>query len=92
MDGNFSKKICFSDEAHFTLGGYVKKHNCRIRGSENPQVIEEKQLHLEKVAVWYALWSEDVIEPYFFENDDGTTVVNNSERYGHMITDFFACY
>ena len=26
---------------------------------------------------------------YFFENDDGTTVIVNSERYGHMITDFF---
>ena len=60
-----------------------------VLGSENPQVIEERPLHPEKVTVWCALWSEGVIGPYFFENDDGTTVTVNSERYGHMITDFF---
>ena len=32
------KKIIFSDEAHFNLGGYVNKQNCRIWGTENPQV------------------------------------------------------
>ena len=35
-----------------------------------------------------ALWSEDVIGTYFFENDDGATVTVNAERYGHLITDF----
>ena len=30
MDGNVSNKIFYSDEAHFTLGGYVKKQNCLI--------------------------------------------------------------
>jgi len=89
VDGDFSNKIFFSDEAHFSLGGYVNKQNCRIWGSENPQVIEERPLHPEKVTVWCAFWSEGVIGPYFFENDDGTTVTVNSERYGHMITDFF---
>ena len=92
LDGNFSNKICFSDEAHFTLGGYVNKQNCHVWGSENPQVIEKMPLHLEKVTVWCALWSEGVIGPYFFENDNGKTDIVNSEHYGHMITDFFACY
>ena len=27
------KKIIFSDEAHFDLGGYINKQNCRIRGT-----------------------------------------------------------
>ena len=61
MDGNFSKKIFFSDEAHFTLGGYVNKQNCRIWGSENPHVIKERPLHPEKVTIWCALCSEGVI-------------------------------
>ena len=47
-------------------------------GSENPQLIEERPLHAEKITVWYALWSEGVIGLYFCENDDGTTVTVNS--------------
>ena len=31
-----AKKIIFSDEAHFGLGGYVNKLNCCIWGTENP--------------------------------------------------------
>ena len=30
------KKYIFSDEAHFDLGGYVNKQNCRIWGTEKP--------------------------------------------------------
>ena len=30
VDGDFAKKIIFSDEAHFQLNGYVNKQNCRI--------------------------------------------------------------
>ena len=81
-------KIFFSDEAHFALGGYVNKKNYRIWDSEKPHIIEDQPLHPEKVAVRLALWSEVVIGPYFFENDDGTTVTVNSERYDHMLTDF----
>ena len=53
----------------------------KIWGSENPQVIEERSLYLEKVTVLCSLWSEGVIGNYFFENDDGATVNVNSERY-----------
>ena len=47
MDGNFSKKIILSDEAHFQLDGYAKTLNCRIWGAENPRVIHEKSLHAQ---------------------------------------------
>ena len=55
VDGNFSIKIFISDEAHCTLGGYVNKQSCRIWGSENSQVIEERPLQPKKVTVWCAL-------------------------------------
>ena len=45
---NFSNKIFFSGEAHFTLDGYVSKQNCRIWVLEDPQVIEERPFHMEK--------------------------------------------
>ena len=60
VDGNFSNKIFFSDGAHFIHDGYVNKQNYRIWGCENPQVIEERPLHPDKVTVWYAFWSEGV--------------------------------
>ena len=37
------QKIIFSDEAHFDLGGYVSKQNCRIWGTENPHAYIEKK-------------------------------------------------
>ena len=70
VDGIF---FFFRDKAHFTLGRYVNKQNCRIGDSENPKVNEERPLHSQKVTVWRALWCEGVIEPYFFKNDDGTS-------------------
>ena len=39
---DFGKKIIFSDEAHFDLGRYVNKQNCRIWGTENPHAYIEK--------------------------------------------------
>ena len=32
VDGNFSNKIFFSVESHFTLGGCINKQNCRSWG------------------------------------------------------------
>ena len=47
--GSFSNKknFFFRDKAHFTLDGYINKQNCRILGSANPQIIEERTLHSE---------------------------------------------
>ena len=34
-NADFVKKIIFSHDAHFDLGGYVSKQNCGIWGTEN---------------------------------------------------------
>ena len=39
------KNIILSDEAHFDLGGYVNKQNCRIWGTEKPHACIEKPTH-----------------------------------------------
>ena len=44
-DADFGKKIVFSDEAQFNLGGYVVKQNCRIWCTENPHAYIEKPTH-----------------------------------------------
>ena len=88
-DEHFYRKVIFSDEAHFHLGGYVNKQNCRIWGSENPHVIMEKPMHPQRVTVWCGMWSGGIIGPFFFENEAGAAVTVNGERYRGMLEDFF---
>ena len=57
----WQKKIIFSDEAHFDLGRYVNKQNCRIWGIENPQANFGKPTHPnhpKRLTVWCRFWSE----------------------------------
>ncbi|XP_075156366.1 uncharacterized protein LOC142229669 [Haematobia irritans] len=64
VDDQLSKKIIFSDEAHFHLSGFVNKQNCRIWANENPRVIVEKPIHPQRVTVWCGLWAGGIIGPY----------------------------
>ena len=65
------KKIIFSDEAHFDLGGYVNKQNCRIWGTENPHAYIKKPPHRNRITVWGGFWSRGIIGTFFFENEQG---------------------
>ena len=69
-----AKKIFFSDEAYFDLGGYVNKQNCLILGTENPK----------RVTVWCGFWSRLIIGPFFFENEQEEAVTVNGDRYRAM--------
>ncbi|GFX16243.1 putative transposase [Trichonephila clavipes] len=57
----WSRRILFSDEAHFWLNGYINKQNCRIWSEANPQVYVETPLHPEKLTVWCALWAGEIL-------------------------------
>ena len=56
-----AKKITFSDEAHFDLGGYVNKQNYRIWATENPHAYIEKPTYPKRITVWCGFWSRDII-------------------------------
>ena len=60
------KKIIFSDEAHFDLGGYVSKQNCRICCTENPHAYIEKPMLAKRVTVSCGFWPRGIIGPFFF--------------------------
>ena len=47
------------------ISGYL--NNCRIWGSQNFQLIEERPLHTENVTVYFALWFGCVIGINFFQ-------------------------
>ena len=85
-----AKKIIFSDEARFDLGGYVNKKNCRIWGTENPHIYFEKPTHSKRVTVWYGFWSRIIIGPFFFENEQGEAVTDNGDHYRAMLNEFLS--
>ena len=84
----WQKKIIFSDEAHFDLGGYVNKQNCRIWDTENPHSYIEKPTHPKRVTVWCGFWSKHIIGQFFFENEQAEAVTVNGDRYRAMLNEF----
>ena len=62
----WQKKIIFSDEAHFDLGGYLNKQNCRLWGTENPHAYIKNPTHPKRVSVWFGFWSRVIIGRFFF--------------------------
>ena len=87
-DADFSKKIIFSDEAYFHLGGYVNKQNCHIWGTENQHAYIEKPTHSKRDTVWCGFCLRGVIGPFFFENEQGEAVTVNGDRYRAMLNEF----
>ena len=84
-DANFgTKKIIYSDEAHFDLNGYVNKQNYRLWGTGNPHAYIEKPTHLKRVTVWCGFWSRVIIGQFFFENEQAV----NGDRYWVMLNEF----
>ena len=82
-----TKKIILSDEADFDLGGYVNKQNYRIWGTENSHAYFEKPTHPKRVTVWCGFWFRGIIEPFFFENEQGEAVTVNGDRYRAMLNE-----
>ena len=65
-DEHFYRRIIFSGEAHFHIGGYFNKQNFRIWGSENPNVIIEKPMHPQRVIIWCGFCYGGIIGPFYF--------------------------
>ena len=80
------KKIVFSDETHFDLGGYVNKQNCRMWGTENPHAYIEKPTHPKRVT-WCGFWSRGIIGPFFFESKQGEAITVNDDHYRAMLNE-----
>ena len=78
-----AKKIIFSDEAHFDLGGHLNKQNCPMWSTENPHAYIEKPTHSKRVT----FWSRGMIGTFFFANEQREGVTVNGDRYRAMLNE-----
>ncbi|CAF1503241.1 unnamed protein product [Adineta ricciae] len=76
-------QILWTDEAIFQINGRVNRHNCVYWSDSNPHLIIEEELNVPRVAVWGGIWSDGVINPYFF--DSNVTSQNYLEMLKHTI-------
>ncbi|GFV43963.1 DUF4817 domain-containing protein [Trichonephila clavipes] len=77
--------ILWTDEAHFSLHGDGKNHNCRIWATSNPREYTQKPLHSPKVTAWCGFTGSFIIGPFFFETQcpvsGWITETVNAQRY-----------
>lgn len=71
-DETFLSCVMFSDEATFHVSGKVNRHNVRIWGTENPHAFIEHVRDSPKVTVWCGLLENQIIGPFFFQEDTVT--------------------
>ena len=76
-----AKKIIFSDEAHFNLGGYVNK--LILSHVEHRKLTQPK-----RVNNCCGFCSKAITGPFFFENKQGEAVTVNGDRYRIMLNEF----
>ena len=84
----FEPQASKTDEAHFDLGGYVNKQNCRNYGTENLHAYIGKPKHPTRVTFWWGFWSRGLIGPFFFENKKEEAIIVNGEHYRAMLNEF----
>lgn len=71
-DSQYLNRVLFSDECQFSLSGSVNKQNCRVWGTERPNLVFDTPQNSPSVMVWCALSRREIIGPYFFENENVT--------------------
>ena len=64
-----SRRIWFSDEAHFRLTGYVNKQNYRFWAKENPRIFETTTMKPQRITVWCAISERGIFGPVFIDQN-----------------------
>ena len=87
QDGKNCSQL-MTNGAHFDLNGFVNKQNFRYWGVENQRILNEKELHPQRVTVRFAIMCHRIIGRYFVENAKCFTETVDGERYQHILNTF----
>ena len=68
-DPSVLDRILWTDEAIFQANGRVNRYNCVHWSDTNPHLVIEQELNVLRVAVWVGIWSNGVIDPFFFDGN-----------------------
>ena len=85
-DADFGKKkVIFSDEAYFDLGGYAEKRSNIVAFRAQKTRMHTLKRDPKRVTVWCGVLFRGIIVTFFFENDQGETVTVNGNRQWAML-------
>lgn len=84
-DSTFINRVLWTDEAHFHLTGAINSWNCRVWSTSNPHECHEQPLWSPKLSVWIGFSGNFILDPYFFEDESGSTVTIRQDNYSNMI-------
>jgi len=87
-DDGVTNTLLMTNEAHFHFSANVNKQNYRYWAPENPQDLYQRPLHSERLTILCGISSFGVLDPYFFEDNEGAAVTVTSERYVAMLRNF----
>ncbi|CAF3180109.1 unnamed protein product, partial [Rotaria sp. Silwood2] len=62
-------RILWTDAAIFQTNVRVNRHNCVYWSDTNPHFIIEQELNVSRVIVRGGIWSNGVVDPFFFEDN-----------------------
>ena len=71
-ESGYLERIVSPDECKFSLSGKLNKQNCQIWESERQNEVHETLHNSSSVIFWSAMFKNEVIVPYFFENENTT--------------------
>ena len=75
----------FTNEAWFSLSGYVNSQNRRHWCADNPNIIFELPLHNQKIGVLCAISARRILGPIFFEG-----ILNSQKYVEEILNPFFS--
>ncbi|GBN85368.1 hypothetical protein AVEN_140277-1 [Araneus ventricosus] len=61
IDNLWPRNTLWSDEEHFTLDGAVNTQNCRIWGTERPNIVKKQSLHPYYIPVWGSFTADFIL-------------------------------